>query len=240
MIFLDANLEVLADSFANTSASSMRIVSIDESCGAVAVISKAKYPPTTPELVKKHNDDGSIFISLADYFITREASVSKLVESEIKNKMLLFFGDIKRKAGYVKIGDHVNLPERDFLLEKLRYSMMGFHVFEFPTDYVVPFMEELDRYVTEQSYTEVFPSYIENRVVGDWRATVATFPLVGINRANTLYEKYGGRPFLDALFDITNPELNQAGIGKVICDQVRDWIGIPDGFRFSLIHESEE
>lgn len=241
MIFLDSRFgEELADKNASFSKDNYSIVRIDKSCLAGAIVSDKRFPPTSPALLKKHIESGSMFVALLDKYSIEEGAIANLLELKIRNISAVFLGTPVHVNGYVKIDNFLELPEREYMIEKCKLTAVGINVFECPVYCLDVFLEEMEQYLLSDKPLEVYPSYIKYRIIDDWRKMVAGMPLIGGERADVLYKKYGDRPVIDVLRYLTDKDKNTEGFGRVICDRLRDWIGIPDEFNIGLVWKGDE
>ena len=240
MIFLSEDFKELVVDPTGSLSPVYRVVEIPKSCGANIIVSKAKFPPTTDAFLKKHKKEGSVFITLVDEFIDRDAVVSKAVEFDAGNKIVVYLGSMSAGCGYIKVSGLLNMPEREYIEDRVFYAMLGFAFMECSHACLDHLLQLINERVESEKPVSVLPSYSDGTIAEDWRKTVATLPLIGLERARYLWSRYKGRPLLDVLVDLTDLNMNDKGIAKVIAQQIRDYIGIPEGFSLWLKHESEE
>lgn len=241
MIFIDSRFEEeLASNNASFSKDNYSFVDIDESCLAGAIISDKRFPPTSPALVKKHIEAGSIFVAILDKYSLDEGAVANLLELGIRNISAVYLGTPVHVNGYVRIGNFLEVPEREYMIEKCKLSAVGVSLFECPVYCLDIYLEEMEKYILSSDVLDIYPSYIKYRVISDWRAMVASMPLIGKDKADALYRKYGDRAVIDILRDLTDIDKNPSGFGRVVCERLREWIGIPEGFNLGLVWKEDE
>ncbi len=231
MIFVDSKFDAIVGESEN-----IKILDFPTSIGANAVISKRAYPPTE-KLLGKHNEDGSVFVSIVYNHNIKEEPFLKMVEHGFDNKLVIFLGTPIHKDGYVFIEDYLRMPEADYMMAKAEYVACGTTVYECP-DYCLERLLESTHLCLNESKFRVFKT-AEYEFVDDWRALLSTMPLMTRKKVEYIYEKYKHGGFVDAVNALTDPSINQAGFGKVMCAALRDWLGIPDGWKLSyeLIEE---
>lgn len=240
MIFIDTRFEELADKNASFSDNKYKFVKIHESCMAGAIISSKKYPPSSEELVKRHIEDGSVFVAFVDKYTGNEGTVRNLLEIGAKNIIRVYLGTPVRKDGLVIIDDFLRMEERDFLKEKAHLISCGVGSFECPVYLLNVILEEIDGLLESEQPVSFYPPYVNYKIIDDWRNMIASMPLIGQERADALYRKYNGRSVIDVLVDLTDPDKNRSGFGLIVCDRLREWIGIPDGFNLGLVWTGED
>jgi len=241
MIFISQDFkESVADATGSLPPEYKVVKNLDKKCGANVIVSRVKFPPMTDELLKKHDENNSIFITLVDNYIDVKNIISKAVEFGARNRMVVYLGSVKSCCGYVKIDGLLNMPEKDYLNDKLFFIMLGFSFVECSHGCLEYFLDEINKRVNSDEPVAVLPGYTDAKIADDWRATVSTLPLIGLERANYLWSKYGERPLLDVLSDLTNLKINNEGVARIIAERVRDYVGLPEGFSLWLKHDSEE
>lgn len=241
MIFIDSRFEEeLVSHNASFSNHNYSFINIHKSCLAGAIISDKRFPPTSEALVKKHIEYGSMFVSILDKYSLNENAVANLLELGVKNMSAVYLGTPVHINGYVKIGNFLEVPEREYMIEKCKLVAVGINLFECPVCCLDVLFEEMEKYIISHDVLNIYPSYIKYRVIDDWRAMVASMPLIGKDKADALYHKYGDRAVIDVLRDLTDTEKNPSGFGRVVCERLREWIGIPDGFNLGLVWEEDE
>jgi len=240
MIFIDTRFEELARKNASFSDARYSFVKIHKSCMAGIIVSSKKYPPTNESFIKKHIADGSVFVSLVDKYTVEENAVRNLLEIGARNIIKVFLGTPVRKGGHVIIDDFLDMEEKEFLLEKAHLTAIGVGSFECPVYLLDVLLEEIAGFVLEKGDAGIYPAYVNYRIIDDWRNMVASMPLIGQERANALYRKYNGRSVIDVLVDLTDPDKNRSGFGLIVCERLREWFGIPDGFNIGLEWKGDE
>lgn len=241
MIFIDSRFEELSlenESFSNDN---YKFVNIFDGCLASAIISNKKYPPTNSTLVERHVSDGSIFVVFLDKYSLSEKAINALIADTRATRIIAVFLETAiHKNGYVSIKNILEMTERDFVKYKANLAAVGVHVFECPVFTLDILLEELESALNDNVSLELYPAYVKYHIIDDWRNMVASMPMLDEERANALYKKYGEVPVIDVLRDLTDQEKNQTGFGKIVCDGLREWIGIPKGFNLGLLWKEDE
>lgn len=240
MIFIDTRFEELSEQNESFSNSNYSFLKINKVCMAGAIISRIKAPPITKALVEKHVESGAVFVAFIDKYSRDENAVEDLLELGAKNIMVVYLGSAVHIHGKVKVAGIEFPNEEVFVKEKCKLAAIGINVFECPVFGLDVLLEETEKYLLSDDEIEVYPAYIKYRIIDDWRAMVASMPMIDFEKANYLYEKYGDVAVIDVLRDLTNPEKNSTGFGKIVCERLRDWIGIPTGFNLGLVWEEDE
>lgn len=240
MIFIDQRFEWLADKNASLSSPKYTYINISGVCPASAIVSDKRIPPSNMALVKKHIEFNSMFVVFLDELSIAENAIASLREIGARNITALYLGEPVHVNGYVRIGDLVNVPEKDYIVEKCKLNALGINLFECPVNCIDVYLEQMEQYIESKKPAEMYPSYIKYKILDDWRAMVAGMPLIGYERADALYQKYGNVGVIDVLRDLTDTDKNKTGFGKIICDRLREWIDIPDGFNIGLVYKEDE
>ena len=240
MIFIDNRFEELSEQNESFSNSNYNFLKISDECLAGAIISNMKAPPVTKSLVDKHIESGAVFVALVDKHSRHERAIENLLELGIKNIMMVYLGSAIHTHGKVKVAGIEFPNEEIFVREKCGLVALGVNVFECPVFSLDVLLEETERYLLSNETVDIYPSYIKYRIVDDWRNMIASMPMIDFEKAEYLYNKYGNVPVIDVLRDLTNPEKNSTGFGKVVCDRLRDWIGIPTGYNIGFVWKEDK
>lgn len=239
MIFIDADFAPMFK------ISGCKVIDgLTKASGANIVVSKKMYPPVG-ELLKKHAEEGSVFILIDDFVIKDEFKLStnayKVIELGAKVKSFIVEGIITKDydtGNAIQDGLTIDCHYSDYVKYSTKLMAMGFSVVNIEREHIGQFITEIDSSIG--GFVEFMPSALTEFVpILDWRATLSAIPSVGPEYAQRLYDDYKSKqeelpPLLDVIYRLTDYSYNTSPIEKMICAGTRAWFGIPDGLVLSL------
>jgi len=242
MIFADSKLLGVIPS---PIPSARAVDGLSESTGADIVVSDKSFPPIG-DLVKKHAAGNSVFISLTEFPDGKtESALRKLIELEVRSKQLVVLGGVVDAGGdQAWHKDSYRGSYRAYVERVAHFISAGACVVNISSDYLDTYALAIEANIGKD---EMFvPSELKQYVpLNDGSLTLATVPAVRSNLAKMIYDDQrakGRKPnLIDVIALYTNKRMASANLySESICDGMRSWFGIPDGWNISLTQEDEE
>lgn len=228
---------------------------LEEYTGADMMISTSGFPATTEVLIKKHIENGALLIQIKHGNDLISSLGDRLAKSISKMRktgayqyqcVLLYTGTFtKSSAGNVIVNDYkTDVSYINYVMSLDTWHDRGgvtIHLenSDILEEYSRSREKSLEKHMNDQ-YKKVYELPLQSvEIVSDWRTTLATFPLIGEKRAdsiqNTLLKLNLGNQLIDALKYITDTKRNTvSGLGKSIHISARAWLGLPEGWDLDI------
>jgi len=229
---------------------------LEEVTGADMLVTITPFPCTTEILLARHIERGAIMIQrksggdLINSFGARlNTAIVNMLSCKAKSsnqRVLLYTGIFAERGGNLVLNDkQLNTNYMSFRKALDWWQYRGGKVANLPSDsLILPWVQSLEKdleTLQEEKQVEFYPSFgsfppdedvlqlpIEVR---DWRVTLATFPGIGPEKCNALFnhlkEIYNQPVTLwIALHYIMQDESKVPGWGKAAKQSVKRWLGI--------------
>ncbi|NPU90209.1 MAG: hypothetical protein HPY87_10090 [Fervidobacterium sp.] len=236
---------------------SVKVPGLEKISGADIVISPLQAPATTEDLIRLHAENGALFIqrksgmdlikSFGDHLNSALVRMHDIGASQ-SQCILLFIGTITHtEAGYALIDGYSTNELYTSVINGISKwcDRGGVFINLWKLVDLEPYLKTREKHIIE--YNKKPTKWICTPLqfitdITDWRATLATFPMIGLDRANsirsTMIANNLGDDLLTAMKVLTdwNQGLKVNGIGKAIWRSAREWIGLPDHFDLDITY----
>lgn len=227
---------------------------LEETSGADMLITSATFPCTTTTLLRRHLDcnailvqrkSGNDFINSLGSRLSESIARMVTITSNSNQRILLYTGVFSEENGKLVLNGRVTHASYMSFIKSVDWfhHRGGKSVNLANDDLILQWIMSIEKdleVIANKLQTDVYPTHdyppdegmfqvpVEVR---DWRVTLATFPGIGPEKCNVLFnhlrEKYG-KPvsLLVALHYVMQNENKVHGWGKVARQSVMHWLGI--------------
>ncbi len=217
--------------------------------GANAMLSELALPPVNEKFVQKHIASGAILYRIVTTQELMDVSeeelllnLSKMLSLGCKTYQCVILMD----SSHTLFDYEANISKIDAWVEHGGTSMF---TYGYTAVYVMAKREEKFLATADSRKTILLPKFGPRKMLEvnkDWTVTLATFPYIGYQGAQTIRklinQKDLGDDLLTAILFLTSREAYEKSDGQwlVIRKAAREWMGLPDNFDLDITFTGKE